>query len=155
MTTTVRRRTTESTSAGRKPLELGDQPATANPEGVSISEAVIEKIAATAARSVPGMHPAGDLRGFANGLVRAIGTRRRSGTAGIKARIRGNREVSLAMRMAVDYGENIPSLSREMRFTVAKAIREMTGLDTREIKVKITEVLLREGEATTSGPAKD
>ena len=59
------------------------------------------------------------------------------------------------MRMAVDYGENIPSLSREMRFTVAKAIRDMTGLNTREIKVKITQVLLREGDTTTPSSAKD
>jgi uncharacterized alkaline shock family protein YloU len=59
------------------------------------------------------------------------------------------------MRMAVDYGANIPSLSREMRFAVAKAIRDMTGLDTREIKVKITEVLVREVETTTPSSAKD
>lgn len=154
MATTVRQRTTGSTSPARKSLELGDQADTSSPGRISISEAVVEKIAATAARSVPGMQPAGEPRGFANGLVRAVGAKGRGGTGGIKARIRGNREVSLTMRMAVEYGENIPSLSREMRFAVAKAIRDMTGLDTREIKVKITEVLLREGE-TTASPAKD
>ena len=154
MASTVRQRTTGSTSPARKSLELRDQSATGNPGRVSISESVIEKIAATAARTVPGIHPAGDLRGFTNGLVRALGAKGR-GTDGIRARIRGNREVSLAMRMAVDYGENIPSLSREMRFTVAKAIRDMTGLDTREIKMKITEVLVRDGETMTPSSAKD
>jgi uncharacterized alkaline shock family protein YloU len=155
MASTVRQRTTASISPTPKSPELGDQAATGNPGRVSISEAVVEKIAATAARSVPGIHPAGDPRGFANGLARAVWAKGRGGTGGIRARIRGNREVSLAMRMAVDYGENIPSVSRDMRFAVAKAIREMTGLDTREIKIKITEVLLREGETTTPSSAKD
>ena len=152
MASTVRQRTTGSTSPARKSLELGEA-ATGNPGRVWISEAVVEKIAATAARTVQGIHPAGDRGGFTNALVRAA--KGRGGTDGIRARIRGNREVSLAMRMAVDYGANIPSLSREMRFTVAKAIRDMTGLDTREIKVKITEVLVREGETTTASSAKD
>jgi len=155
MATTVRQGTTGSTSPAGKSLELGDQAVTGNPGRVWVSEAVVEKIAAMAARSVPGIHPAGDPRGFVNGLVRAVGAKGRDGTGGIRARIRGNREVSLAMRMAVDYGESIPSLSREMRFAVAKAIRDMTGLDTREIKVKITEVLLREGETITPRSAKD
>ena len=86
-------------------------------------------------------------------MVRAA--KGRGGIDGIRARIRGNREVSLAMRMAVDYGEHIPSVAQEVRFSVAKAIREMTGLDTREVKVRITEVLLSEGDATEPISSKE
>ena len=109
-------------------------------DSVSIAESVAERIAATAARDVPGIYPAGDSASFATGIARALGSRMSNGTEGIKARIRRNRDVSLEMRMAVDYGEHIPSLGQEVRFVVAKAIRGMTDLDVREIKVKITEV---------------
>ena len=109
-------------------------------DSISIAEAVVEKIAATAARDVAGIYPTDDNARFATGIARVLGTRMGTGTDGIRARIRRNREVSLEMRMAVDYGEHIPSLGQDVRFVVAKAIRGMTDLDVREIKVKITEV---------------
>ena len=155
MSTTVRQRTSGSRSAADESSERRDEvpTGTTRREAVTISASVIEKIAATAARTVPGIHPAVDRRGFTNGLVRAA--KGRGGTDGIRARIRGNREISLGMRMAVDYGEHIPSVAQEVRFAVAKAIREMTGLDTREVKVKITEVLSAEGGATEPSSSTD
>jgi uncharacterized alkaline shock family protein YloU len=107
---------------------------------VSIAEAVVEKIAGSASRQVAGIYPAGNSNGFASGFARAVGAGGNRGTEGIRAHIRRNREVSLDMRMAVDYGEHIPTLGREVRFVVAKAIRGMTDLDVRDIRVKITEV---------------
>jgi uncharacterized alkaline shock family protein YloU len=120
----------------------GDQARTVSParDSVAIAEAVVERIAATAAGDVSGIYPAGNNARFATGVARVLGTKMSSGTEGIRARIRRNRDVSLEMRMAVDYGEHIPSLGQEVRFVVAKAIRGMTDLDVREIKVKITEV---------------
>jgi uncharacterized alkaline shock family protein YloU len=107
--------------------------------GVSIAESVVEKIAAAAARQVPGIYT-----GAPNGasLARALGARGNSGAEGITARIKRNREVRLEMRMRVDYGEHIPTRGEQVRGVVAAAIRELTDLRTREIKVKVTEILV-------------
>jgi uncharacterized alkaline shock family protein YloU len=94
--------------------------------GVAIAESVVEKIAATAVRQVPGIYASGG----------------RAGTDGIRARIRSNREVNLDMRMRVDYGEHIPTRGEQVRAVVASAVRELTDLQAREIKVKVTEIIV-------------
>lgn len=104
--------------------------------GVSIAESVLAKIAARAARSVPGIYPAG-----AGGVAKALGTSAAS-TEGIRARIRHGREVDLDMKMKVDYGEHIPTRGEQVRVAVAAAIDKLTDLQTREIKVKITEITI-------------
>jgi uncharacterized alkaline shock family protein YloU len=115
--------------------------AVAVPRGdVSIAESVVEKIAGNAALTVPGIYPAGDTKGIASALSR--------GTEGIRARVRRNREVSIEMRMAVDYGEHMPTRGEEVRTVVARTVRELTDLEAREIKVKITEVIFPEGPAS-------
>lgn len=112
--------------------------------GVSIAESVLAKIAAKAARSVPGIYPAG-----AGGVARALGTSQAQ-TEGIRARIRRGREVDLDMKMKVDYGEHIPTRGEEVRSAVASAIDRLTDLQTREIKVKITEITIPTDEQLAS-----
>jgi uncharacterized alkaline shock family protein YloU len=146
MPATIRQKTRESAKPSGAELDVRrDQGEAAPPRGeVSIAESVVEKIAANAARTVQGIYPAGDVKGFASGLARAVGANVNGGTEGIRAHIRRNREVSLEMRMAVDYGEHMPTRGEEVRVAVARTIGELTDLDAREIKVKITEVLLPE-----------
>lgn len=112
------------------------QDATGVRGGVLIAESVLAKIAAKAARSVPGIYPAG-----AGGVARALGTSQAQ-TEGIRARIRRGREVDLDMKMKVDYGEHIPTRGEQVRSAVAAAIDRLTDLQTREIKVKITEITI-------------
>lgn len=106
---------------------------------VSIAESVVEKIAAAAAREVPGIYPGGRRGFFATGAGEA--------NMGIKARIRGHREVDLDMKMTVDYGEHIPTRGEQVRAAVARAVRAMTDLEAREIKVKVTEILTPENHS--------
>jgi uncharacterized alkaline shock family protein YloU len=113
--------------------------------GVTIAESVLAKIAATAARSVPGIYPAG-----AGGVARALGTSEAK-TDGIRARIRHGREVNLEMKMKVDYGEHIPTRGEQVRGAVAAAIDRLTDLETREIKVKITEITVPAEDEIASG----
>jgi uncharacterized alkaline shock family protein YloU len=108
--------------------------------GVTIAESVIEMLAATAAREVPGIYPGGPAGGITGEVTRAFGAR----PNGIRARIKRGREVSLDMRMAIDYGEHMPTRGEEVRIAVARAIQKLTDLETREIKVKISEVILPE-----------
>ena len=116
--------------------------------GVSIAESVVEMIAATAAGEVPGIYPGNGPGGITSELSRAFGARQ----DGIRARIKHDREVSLEMRMAVEYGEHIPTRGEEVRLAVARAIRKLTDLETREIKVKVTEVLLPKSDPPNEQP---
>ena len=104
--------------------------------------------AATAAGEVPGIYPGNGPGGIASELTRAFGARQ----DGIRARIKHDREVSLEMKMAVDYGEHIPTRGEEVRLAVARAIRKLTDLETREIKVKVTEVLLPKRDQPNDQP---
>jgi uncharacterized alkaline shock family protein YloU len=113
--------------------------------GVTIAESVLAKIAARAARRVPGIYPAG-----ASGVARALGTSQAQ-TEGIRARIRHGREVDLDMKMKVDYGEHIPTRGEQVRSAVAAAIDRLTDLQTREIKVKITEIAIPADDQPASG----
>lgn len=108
--------------------------------GVSIAESVVEMIAATAALEVPGIYPGNGPASIASELTRAFGARQN----GIRARIKRGREVSLEMKMAVDYGEHMPTRGEQVRVAVAEAVRKLTDLETREIKVKVTDVLMPE-----------
>ena len=94
--------------------------------GVAIAESVVERIAVTAIREVPGIYAGGG----------------KGGTEGVRARIRSNREVNLEMRMRVDYGEHIPTRGEQVRAVVARAVRALTDLRAREIKVKVTEIIV-------------
>jgi uncharacterized alkaline shock family protein YloU len=116
--------------------------------GVTIAESVVEMIAATAAGEVPGIYPGNGPGGITSELTRAFGARQ----DGIRARIKHDREVSLEMKMAVDYGEHMPSRGEEVRLAVARAIRKLTDLETREIKVKVTEVLLPKSDQPNDQP---
>lgn len=118
--------------------------------GVAIAESVVEMIAATAARKVPGIYPGAGPGGIAGELTRAFGVRQ----DGIRARIKRDREVSLEMRMAVDYGEHIPTRGEQVRVEVARAIRELTDLETNEIKVKVTDVLLPTSDEAQNGESE-
>jgi uncharacterized alkaline shock family protein YloU len=115
--------------------------------GVLIAENVVEMIAATAALKVPGIYPGGGPDGIASEISRAFGGRQ----TGIRAKIKKNREVDLEMRMTVEYGEHIPTRGEQVRIEAAKAIRELTDLEPREIKVKVTDVIL----AKSDRPATD
>jgi uncharacterized alkaline shock family protein YloU len=115
--------------------------------GVSIAESVVEMIAATAARTVPGIYPGSGPEGIVSEVGRAFGARQ----TGIRARIKHDREVSLEMRMAVEYGEHIPTRGEQVRVEVAKAVRQLTDLETREIKVKVTDVILPQGDQPKVG----
>jgi uncharacterized alkaline shock family protein YloU len=110
--------------------------------GVSIAESVVEMVAATASQEVAGIYPASGPDGIASEVTRAFGARQ----GPIRARIKHDREVSLEMKMAVDYGEHIPTRGEEVRVAVARAVRKLTDLEPREIKVKVTDVILPKGE---------
>jgi uncharacterized alkaline shock family protein YloU len=153
MTAGNRQKTRSNGNSSRAPAAAGDNrtPAPASGEeiripaseagavrgGVTIAESVVEMVAATASREVPGIYPASGPDGIASEVTRAFGVRQ----GPIRARIKHGREVRLEMKMAVDYGEHMPTRGEEVRVAVARAVRKLTDLEPGEIKIKVTDVI--------------
>jgi uncharacterized alkaline shock family protein YloU len=138
-----------STSSERKP---GMQADTARPEGLrqdrplqtergqtTISDAVVTKVASTAAREVRGVH---DLGG---GVVRAVApVTQRVGVAdertqGVSVDV-GEREAAVDLTLVIDYGESIPRVSQAVRDNVIKRIEGITGLSVTEVNVTVNDL---------------
>lgn len=138
-----------STSSERKP---GTQADADRSEGVrrerplqtergqtTISDAVVTKVASTAAREVRGVH---DLGG---GVVRAVApVTQRVGVAdertqGVSVDV-GEREAAVDLTFVVDYGESIPKVSQAVRENVIRRIEGITGLSVTEVNVTVNDL---------------
>ena len=155
MTAVNRQKTNSNDNGSRAPAADGDiripaSEAGAVRGGVSIAESVVEMVAATASQEVPGIYPASGPDGIASEVTRAFGARQ----GPIRARIKHGREVNLEMKMAVDYGEHMPTRGEEVRVAVARAIRKLTDLEPGEIKVKVTDVVLPKSAEPEAEPMK-
>jgi uncharacterized alkaline shock family protein YloU len=107
-----------------------------------IKNDVVAKIAGMAAREVEGVG-AGS-RGFRDAISSANPTDSDSDVKkGIKAEV-GERQAAFDITLVVDYGYNIPMVVSEVRGKVAMRVREMTGLETTEINVEVSDVNIQE-----------
>ncbi|MFE5141351.1 Asp23/Gls24 family envelope stress response protein [Streptomyces fagopyri] len=124
-----------SADAGRVP-DRGAQGRT------TIAQGVVEKIAGTAAREVIGVHALG------SGLSRAFGAARERvpGTAksvsrGVKAEV-GETQTAIDLEIVVDYGVSITDVAGAVREGVISAVEWMTGLETVEVDIAVSDVKL-------------
>jgi uncharacterized alkaline shock family protein YloU len=105
----------------------------------TIADAVVTKVASTAAREVRGVH---DLGG---GVSRALGTvTQRVGvgderTQGTSVEV-GEREAAVDLTLVIDYGESIPRVSQAVRDNVIKRIEGITGLVVTEVNVTVNDL---------------
>ncbi len=122
------------------------------PGEVSIDNAVISDIALKAASDVKGVHaPPRTL------TRRILGMLQRSRQAeGVTLDFTGSSELSIALRLTVEYGASIPSVAEEIQENVRHAIEYMTGLTVTDVTVKIigmhSRALARPHRAHTASP---
>ncbi len=99
---------------------------------LKIANEVVGIIAGLAATEIKGV--AGMSGGIAGGIAELLG--RKNLSKGVKVEV-GEHETAVDLFVVVDYGFNIPEVSKEMQENVKRAIEVMTGLDVVEVNIHI------------------
>ncbi|MGP3998866.1 Asp23/Gls24 family envelope stress response protein [Streptomyces sp. 8N706] len=108
----------------------------------TIADSVVAKIAAMAAREVPGIHNLGAGMARALGAVRDRAPGGRSGvTRGVKVEV-GERQAAVDLDIVVEYGVSIIEVAGEARTNVVSAVESMTGLQVVEVNIAVDDVHL-------------
>lgn len=114
----------------------GQTPATRG--RTTIAGGVVEKIAALAAREVPGVNAMG------SGLARTLGAIRPGRapvTRGVKVEV-GERQTAIDLEIVVEYGVSITEVAAEIRLNVIAAVERMTELEVVEVNIAVSDVHL-------------
>jgi uncharacterized alkaline shock family protein YloU len=113
----------------------------------SIADTVVAKIAAMAAREIPGVYQLG-----AGGVARAFGAMRervpggRANVAhGVSVEV-GEKQTAIDMNVITEYGVSITELASAIRENVIGALERMTGLEVVEVNISVDDVHLPEEE---------
>ncbi|WP_020658058.1 Asp23/Gls24 family envelope stress response protein [Amycolatopsis benzoatilytica] len=108
----------------------------------TIASLVVQKIAALAAREVPGVHALG------GGVSRALGALRdkipgsgATSTAGVSVEV-GEKQAAIDLDVVVEYGARIAEVAREVRRNVITAVEQITALDVVEVNISVNDVHL-------------
>ena len=117
------------------------------PEGkTTIADVVVSKIAAIAAREVPGVHElVGQGMGAAvTGLAQRVG-RSDARSTGVNVEV-GEREAAIDFRLTVEYGVSIPQLAVDVRRNVMDRLQTMTGLRVKEVNIDVVDLYFPQEE---------
>jgi uncharacterized alkaline shock family protein YloU len=102
-----------------------------------ISEAAVAKVAAIAARSVPGVYSLGTGASRALGAIRdAVGS---SDHVGVRVEV-GETQVAVDIDLVAVYGTPLHPLADQIRAAVYSAVEELVGLQVIEVNIEINDV---------------
>lgn len=117
-----------------------------------IQEQAVAKVAAAAARAVPGVHSLGSAPSRALGAIRdAVGA---DHAAGVRAEA-GETQAAVDITLVAKYGMPLQKLADDVRAAVYRAVEEYTGLTVIEVNVEIADVFIgesRPGDARQPEP---
>lgn len=106
---------------------------------LSFDDSVIEKIAGITAREIPGIL---DMKGnFMTGITENF-TSGPNVTKGISAEVK-ERDVSIDVKLILEFGASAPEIFAEMKDRVRSQLQQMTGLNLRELNVRVVDVMTR------------
>lgn len=119
-----------------------------------INEQAVAKVAAAAARAVPGVHSLGSAPSRALGAIRdAVGADHASG---VRAEA-GTSQAAVDVTLVAKYGVPLQKLADDVRAAVYRAVEQLTGLAVIEVNVEIADVFIGESKPSASpqsaGPA--
>lgn len=117
---------------------------------VRIADEVVEVIAGMAASEVEGVAQMSG--GFVGDIANML-TRGKNVSKGIKVEV-GEKEASVDLFLAVEYGVSIPDVAQKVQAAVKEAIEGMTGLTVLEINIHIQGIAFRQ-VATETKESKD
>jgi uncharacterized alkaline shock family protein YloU len=106
----------------------------------TIADVVVTKVAGMAAREVGGVYQLG------GGVARAMGavTQRLPGSGdstsqGVSVEV-GEKEAAVDLKVVIEYGESIPTVSQAIRDNVIRRIEGITGLSVTEVNVTVNDL---------------
>lgn len=105
----------------------------------TIADSVVAKVAAIAAREVPGVH---DLGGAATRAIGAVAGRLPVGditSQGVSVEV-GEREAAVDLTVVIDYGESIPQVAGRLRENIHRRIEGITGLRVVEVNIRVDDL---------------
>ncbi|NUP73355.1 MAG: Asp23/Gls24 family envelope stress response protein [Sinomonas sp.] len=106
-----------------------------------IHEQAVAKVAAAAARAVPGVHSLGTAPSRALGAIRdAVGADHASG---VRAEA-GETQAAVDITLVAKYGVPLQKLADNVRAAVYRAVEQLTGLTVIEVNVEIADVYIGE-----------
>ncbi|HEX5596383.1 MAG TPA: Asp23/Gls24 family envelope stress response protein [Micromonosporaceae bacterium] len=120
----------------------GSEPETAPRGTISISEEVIEKIAVTAVRQVPGVADlGGDVARFFNTMLDRVGLNEvGDARRGVSAEVTGN-SVVINVVIVLEAGYVVPEVTETVRAKVIEAV-EQYGLQVTQVNIKVDDIEL-------------
>jgi uncharacterized alkaline shock family protein YloU len=106
----------------------------------TIADTVVEKVAGTATREVPGIHNLG------TGMARTMGGVRErmpgtqpSVTRGVHVEV-GEHQAAVDLDVVIDYGYPITDVASDVRVNVISALERMTGLEVVEVNIAVDDI---------------
>ncbi|TNM70233.1 Asp23/Gls24 family envelope stress response protein [Streptomyces sp. NP160] len=128
----------------------GPAPATASRAvrasgATTTTDAVIATLAGLAAREVPGVHDLGTPTGRALAEVgRHIPGSSRGGCPGVEVEV-GERHAAVEVAVVTELGQSAPEVADHVRAAVARALRELVGLEVTAVDVEVVDVAVPAG----------
>lgn len=109
-----------------------------------VHEAAVAKVAAAAARQIPGVHSLGTAPSRALGALRdAVAQNPTDHAAGVRAEV-GQEQAAVDVTLVAAYGVPLQELAERVRAAVYRAVEELTGLTVIEVNVEIADVFIGE-----------
>ncbi|XVG95498.1 Asp23/Gls24 family envelope stress response protein [Eubacteriales bacterium KG127] len=105
---------------------------------LTFDDYVIEKIAAIAARDIPGVL---ELKGgFLSGITEAFAASTDTNTQGVSVEI-DEKNVVVDLKAILEYGQSAPKIFSKVKNTIKEKVFEMTGLQVTAVNMKVSDIM--------------
>ena len=126
-----------------------DSPLLTEQGKTTISDAVVEKVAGTAAREVNGVHAMGGSAARALGTIKEKLSSGPDPSQGVSVEV-GERQAAIDLDLVVEFGASIIQLANAVRRNVINRVQQMTGLEVTEVNITVNDVWLGDDDMPPS-----
>ena len=130
---------TERRSRGRK-RQQERTPLKTERGNITISNAVVSKVAGIAAQEVEGVQMGGGTSRAVGGVLDSVRGGASGTTRGVTVEV-GEEETAIDLSLAVEYGRSIPQVSEAVRSNVIRRVENLVGLRVTEVNITVNDVL--------------
>lgn len=117
----------------------------------TIADGVVAKVAALAAREVPGVALGGPAGAGLNAVVDRL-RGQDTGTAGVGVEV-GRTQTAIDLAVRIDYPDPIKDVADRLRERVTERVEAITGLEVVEVNVQVVDLVFPSAERS-AGPAQ-